>query len=236
MQKSLLFFIFLCTLSSVITAQPEDDEWFYGFKAGINNNRIEGIGTTIIPAVFAENSYTVETLDRRGFVGGLFLYHRFRKSRLAIQPEILFADGGGTFQYTDVNELDYTLGFNYQFLSLGAVMKIHPMGGFHFAAGPQVAFNVARDRLTYVSNMPELGPDLQIQQSLREVLRGGNDIGILLGAGYDFNFGLSVEGRYRIGLRDGVETMANGFNFIETDNLSSGWQVTLGWLIQFPDL
>ncbi|MEM9260707.1 MAG: hypothetical protein AAGA62_13745, partial [Bacteroidota bacterium] len=116
----------------------------------------------------------------------------------------------------------------------GGLVKVYPGGGLHFGTGAQVAFNVATDKLKYTSNMPELGPDLQIQQSLREVLVGSNDINVLLQAGYDFHFGLMVEARYVLGLSDVLETRANGFNFIETTNRSSGFQVTLGWLIEFP--
>jgi len=53
--------------------------------------------------------------------------------------------------------------------------------------------------------------------------------------GYDFNFGLMVEARYVLGLSDVIETRANGFNFIENVNRGSGFQVTLGWAIKFPN-
>ncbi|MEL6355638.1 MAG: porin family protein [Bacteroidota bacterium] len=236
MQKvSQLLGLLLLLAPLLVNAQPEDDEYFYGFKAGVTYGNVSEIATSIIPAVFDENSYTVEDISRLGFTGSIFFYHRFRKSRFAIQPEISFSDYGGDFNYTDIEDLDYTIALRYQYLSFGVQAKVYPMGGLHFAIGPQVAFNVAPDNLTYTSNMPELGPDLQIQQSLREVLRGSNDINILLGAGYDFDFGLMIEARYRLGLSDVMETMANGFNFIENNNNSSGFQATIGWVIRFPD-
>ncbi|MEM1358961.1 MAG: porin family protein [Bacteroidota bacterium] len=217
-----------------LSAQPTADTWFYGFKAGATYHRIQEISTTIIPDVFPADTYTTEIVPQLGFAGGVVFYHRFYKSRFAIQPEILFASRGGDFNYTDTRDLEYTIGLNYQYLSLGGLVKVYPGGGLHFGAGAQVAFNVATDKLKYTSNMPELGPDLQIQQSLREVLVGSNDINLLLQAGYDFHFGLMVEARYVLGLSDVLETRANGFNFIETTNRSSGFQVTLGWLIEFP--
>lgn len=215
-------------------AQPKHDVWFYGFKAGATRHQIAEVGTTIIPDVFPTDTYTTEIAPRLGFAGGVVFYHRFYRSRFAVQPEILFASRGGDFNYTDTRELEYTIGFDYQYLSLGTLVKVYPTGGLHFGAGAQVAFNVATDKLTYTSNMPELGPDLQIQQSLREVLVGSNDINLLLQAGYDFPFGLLVEARYVLGLSDVLETRANGFNFIENRNRSSGLQLTLGWLIEFP--
>lgn len=229
-------FLFLLALGGVasLAAQPAYDVWHYGFKAGPTRHQINGIGTTIIPDVFPEDSYSVSSAPRLGFAGGIVVYHRFYKSRFAIQPEILFSSRGGDFNYTDNRGLEYTIGLEYQYMSLGTVVKIYPTGGLHFGAGMQAAFNVATDQLTYTSNMPELGPDLQIQQSLREVLVGSNDINVLLQAGYDFNFGLMVEARYVLGLSDVLETRANGFNFIESSNKSSGFQLTLGWLIEFP--
>ena len=43
-----------------------------------------------------------------------------------------------------------------------------------------------------------------------------------------------LEARYILGLSDVLKTRANGFNFIENSNRSSGFQITLGWLIEFP--
>ncbi len=217
-----------------LCAQPDDDTWHYGFKAGVTQNQLGGISTTIIPEVFAEDTYNTSLSPQLGFAGGVVVYHRFYKSRFAIQPEILFASRGGDFNYTDNRDLDYTIGFNYQYVSLGTVVKLYPTGGLHFGAGAQASFNVATDNLTYESNMPALGPDLQIQQSLREVLVGSNDINLLFQAGLDLPFGLMVEARYVLGLSDVLETRANGFNFIESSNRSGGIQLTLGWLIEFP--
>lgn len=217
-----------------LCAQPDDDTWHYGFKAGVTRHQINGISTTIIPEVFPEETYTTSLNPQLGFAGGIVVYHRFYKSRFAIQPEILFASRGGDFQYTDVQDLEYNIGFNYQYVSLGTIVKLYPTGGLHFGVGAQAAFNVATDNLRYESNMPELGPDLQIQQSLREVLVGSNDLNLLFQAGLDLPFGLMVEARYVLGLSDVLETRANGFNFIESSNRSSGLQLTLGWLIEFP--
>lgn len=230
------YFILLLALglAANLGAQPEDDTWFYGFKAGATRHQISNLRTTIIPDVFPEETYQTEDVSQLGFAGGLFFYHRFYKSRFAVQPEILFASRGGDFHYTDNRDLDYTISLQYQYVSLGSLVKVYPAGGLHFGLGAQVAFNVATDNLTYTSNMPELGPDLQIQQSLREVLVGSNDINLLGQVGYDFNFGLQLEARYVLGLSDVLETRANGFNFIENSNRGSGFQITLGWLIEFP--
>jgi len=232
MRKICCILILVCTTLS-LNAQPIDDEYFYGFKAGANYYSISDIATTIIPSVFSTETYSTQTKPRIGFVGGAFFYHRFPRSRTAIQPEILFAMQGSNFNYTDINDLDYQISFKYQYLNVGVLLKVYPFAGFHFAAGPQIGFNIANTNIDYRSNMPDLGPDLQIQQSLREVLKGETDLNVNLGIGYDFDFGLCIEARYSLGVKDVIETLANGYNFIENNNKTSGYQITVGWLIPF---
>ena len=112
-----------------------------------------------------------------------------------------------------MKELDYRIEFKYQYIDISTLVKVYPAGGFHFALGPEIGFNVASTNLDYTSNMPELGPDLQITQSLREVLKGKNDIGVLVGVGYDFDFGLMIEMQYRFGITDVIETPGQWFQF-----------------------
>jgi hypothetical protein len=222
-----------CLAAAPLSAQPEDDNWFYGFRGGVTYGSVDGIASTIIPPVFPADTYTTTESRLLGYTGGIFLYYRFADSRLAVQPSVSFGQGGGRFDYSDINALEYQINFNYQYASIGAELKFYPFAGFHLGTGAEVGFNVAGDRLTYTSNMPELGPDLQIQQSLREVLRGGNDARLLFGAGYDFPFGLVIDLRYRIGLTDAIETLANGFNFVEYPNKTTTLRATVGWIIPF---
>ncbi|GJM33041.1 MAG: hypothetical protein DHS20C18_20420 [Saprospiraceae bacterium] len=232
MRKSLLTCLFIFGCLSLF-AQLEDDEFFWGFRAGATYSSIQDVSTTIIPPVFPEHSYTTETSPRPGFVGGLFFYYRFRNSRCAIQPEVTYSQEGSDFNYTDINGLEYTIAFKYQYLNFATLFKAYPVGGLHVAIGPQLGFNFENTNMDYTSNMPELGPDLQITQSLREVLKGETNLSVVLGVGYDFNFGLTVEGRYNLGAKDVIETLANGFNFIENKNKTTVYQLVLGWLIPF---
>ena len=220
-------------LTTASLAQPEDDTWHYGFKGGVNYSSIGDVQTTIIPSVFGVQTYTASEDRRLGYTAGFFVYHRFRNSRFAVQPQVSFSARGGDFNYTDIEDLEYKIGFNYQYVDFSVLMKVYPAAGFHFAVGPEIGLQVAGTNLTYTSNMPELGPDLQIQQSLREVLKGRNDIGVLVGVGYDFDFGLMLEIQYRFGITDVIETQANGFNFIENTNRSSSVQLTVGYALPF---
>jgi len=232
--KNILIFCFCCCYFSAF-AQPMDDEYFYGFKGGITMNSIGGISNTLIPSIFPKETYTTTNVQQMGFIGGLFFYHRFRDSRIAIQPEILFAKEGAKFEYTDINDLNYGIDFNYQYLKLATYFKIYSYAGITFSIGPQVGLNIGEGKLNYTSNMPDLGPDLIITQSLREVLKGATNFSVSIGGGYDFDFGLSIEARYNLGLKDVIETQANGYDFIENDNKTAGFQLTVGWLLPFDE-
>ena len=232
--KSILTICLCCCLLPAF-AQLEDDEYFYGFKGGATYNSISGISETLIPAIFPKETYSTTNARTVGFIGGLFFYHRFRNSRIAIQPEILFAQEGAKFDYTDINDLNYAIDFNYQYLKLATYFKVHSYAGMTFSIGPQIGLNIGEGNLNYTSNMPDLGPDLIITQSLREVLKGSTNFAVSVGGGYDFPFGLSIEARYNLGLKDVLQTQANGYDFIETDNKTNGFQLTIGWLLPFDE-
>ena len=227
----LLLLAMLCSLGS--QAQMEDGEWFYGFKAGFISSQIQDVSTTIIPSFFPQETYKTSIAPRMGFAGSFFLHHRFNKSKLAIQPELSYAQGGGLFNYSDVEELEYTIAFRYSYFSIAPILKINLAYGLNVQVAPRISFSLEENNLAYTSNDPELGPDLQIQQSLREVLKGRNNFNILGGVGYDFPFGLMVNFEYHLGLSDIIETQANGFYFIENKNTSSSYQLSVAWAIPF---
>lgn len=233
--KNMYFFLLLLFMlpAIAVTGQLGDDEFHYGFNAGVTSSRIGDIQTTIIRPVFPEGSYTTSVRDRQGITAGFFIYHRFRNSALAVHPEVSFAMYGGDFLYQDIEELEYTMSFKYQYFNIATLVKVYPAGGFFVGLGPQIGLNINNTNLSYTSNMPELGPDLQIQQSLREVLKGKSDVSVLAALGYDFEFGLVLEARYKLGLTDTIETQSNGFNFIENNNWSRGFQFTVGFAIPF---
>ncbi len=220
---------------NVAFSQVEDGKFFYGFKAGAILSDVSDIASTIIRPVFPVDTYSTSIVRRKGITAGFSVYHRFKDSRLAIQPEISYAIGGADFRYMDVNDLDYTIDFNYQYLNISMMIKMYLTRGAFFNLGPTLGLNLTRTSLTYKSNMPELGPDLQIQQSLREVLKGKNNFSLSGGIGYDAEMGLGIEFRYNLGVVDVLETQANGFFFIENDNLSNSIQVTVTYLIPFVD-
>jgi len=230
---SRLCLLFLLALPLLSYAQLDDDEWFYGLRAGATYSQIDGISTTLIRPIYPEETYTTTLESTVGFTTGAFVYMRFNKSKFAIQPEIGYADMGGRFLYSDVNGLDYTMNFRYNYLRLVPAIKFYPAAGLNVTVGASVGFILNADRLDYTSNMPELGPDLQIQQSLRQALTGRGNVGLVAGIGYELPIGLGLDVRYIYGFSDVIETQANGFYFIESKNANTTIEATVSFAFPF---
>lgn len=228
-----LFFSFFCI--HFLSAQIDDrgGDWYYGFKAGATYSSIDELATTIIRPIYPEETYNVSFEEQIGFTGGVFVYYRFNESSFAIQPEITYGDQGGIFNYDDVNGLEYTIDMKYSYLRLAPIIKIYPAAGLNLELGALLGFNLNTNNLDYTSNMPDLGPDLQIQQSLRQVLKGDNNVGFIIGLSYELPFGLSISGRYIYGISDVIETQANGFYFIENKNRNTTIEATIAYAIPF---
>lgn len=231
--KRFLYILGVLLLSTPLYSQLDDDEFYYGFKSGATYSSIDEIQTTLISPVFPTTTYTTENAYRFGFTAGFYVYHRFRNSKLAIQPEISFAMEGGDFNYSDIEELEYTISFIYNYINIAPLLKLYGPGGLHLTIGPQLGININGTGIDYTSNKPDLGPDLQIQQHLRGVLKGQANVSAVFGVGYEFPFGLMLEGRYQQGFTDVIETQANGFNFIENKNVARSFQFTVGYAIPF---
>lgn len=225
--------LLLTFYSATLVGQLEEETFYYGFNAGVSYSSINEVSTTLIRPIFPIDTYSTRTDQSLGFVGGASVYYKFKNSKFAIQPEIYYASQGGGFHYEDINELQYDITFKYSYLTISPVVKFYTVHGLFASVGPQLGLILDRSNLKYISNQPELGPDLQIQQSLREVLKGNSIVSLALGGGYDTPFGLSINARYVLGLSDALETLANGFYFIENKNPSSSIHVTLGYHIPF---
>jgi hypothetical protein len=103
----------------------------------------------------------------------------------------------------------------------------------YIIAGLQIGVNLTPEALRYTSSDDD-SIDLQVQESLRTVLKGRANTGITGGLGVELTRGgLYIEGRYTLGLTDVVETQANSFLFIESKNTNSYFQVAIGMPVPF---
>jgi hypothetical protein len=230
----------LLAIPLLLTAQRDkgarfEEGFYWGLKAGATYSITDGLKNTLIDPIYPADSY--ETIDdyRIGPTVSLFIdYRHSYDSYLVGRLEFGYTSMGGMFQYTDIDGLEYDLTMGYDYITVAPLLKLNvPPDWPYVLAGIQFGINVASNNIRYTSN-DDANVDLQVQQSLRDVLKGRSNTGLTFGLGFELTrSGLALEGRYTLGLTDVIETQPNGFLFIETPNKTSFFQVTLGMPVPF---
>lgn len=241
MTKKLLPYLFCCLLFPTFLFSQRDaggrfeEGFFWGFKAGVTSSTVLDLRTTLIAPIYPVETYQTQDNTRLGGMGAFFIdYRHSSKSYIVGRFEIGYTMQGGKFNYTDVNGLEYELAMNYDYLTLAPLIKINvPPGMPYVIMGCQIGVNLTGETLRYTSN-DDAFIDLQVQESLRTVLKGRANTALTAGIGVELTrSGFYLEGRYTHGLTDVVETQANSFLFIENKNTSNYYQLTLGIPVPF---
>ena len=138
------------------------------------------------------------TSNRTGFLIGVFAGVKF-SDKLGIQGDLLYSQQGAN---SDPKDID----LNY--INVPIVLKYYLIQGFNLQAGPQFGFIV----------------DDNIKDVLGNVIEAESfDLAGVLGLGYDFPFGIRIEGRHNFGLTDvfnsikgknSVTSIAIGYSFL----------------------
>lgn len=143
------------------------------------------------------------------------MFANFRFKRIGLQPEIIFSTQGF---FTDLvvttgsSQTIYQTRWNFSYVNIPVIVKVYPSKKFYFEAGPQLGFLVAAH-----GDFPENPSGSQtnrIRVNIKEDFKS-TDMGASLGLGYDFSFGLSVGGRFNLGL---TEIYEEGFPPVEMKN------------------
>jgi hypothetical protein len=237
MKKTFTFFLILLATIRIEaqSGRNSSDTKFLqvGFKAGAINTSISDLANVLVN----ESNYTNYTFTNSkiwGFTGGIFLNYKFEESISALYFEVSYSRLGNQLHYSDIKDLNYDFVTKYDNLNLDIWYKAYVYKGAYLGVGPRIGFNLTPGGLYYTSNGEQMfGPDIRIQQQLRDVLKGRNNFCLGVGAGYEFSFGLALDARFYFGLNDVMETEVNNFNFIENKNMSQGIQVTLGYAIPY---
>jgi len=112
--------------------------------------------------------------------------------------------------------------------------KAYIFRGLNPGTGPRIGFNLSPGDIYYTSNgEDQFGPDIRIQQQMRDVSTGRINFSAGVSAGYEFDFGISIDVRYYYGITDVIETSVNNFHFIENHNNSNALQFTIGYAIPY---
>jgi len=152
---------------------------------------------------------------RTGWHAGGFVLMKF--SKIGIQPEILFSQQGSKIK---VNSND--LNANYSYINIPIMVKLYTVAGINLQAGPQFGF-LTKAESDY---NPVTGEPINSTQDFKNAYKK-SDVSLAMGVGWDLPFGLTIDGRYNLGLSDVSDQAA-----YETKN--QVWQISVGYkLIKF---
>ena len=125
----------------------------------------------------------VNSNTKTGFHGGGFA--TLKLSNVAIQSEILFSQQGAQLTL-DGQDIDA----NYSYLNIPVLLKLYVAGGFNIHMGPQFGYIRSANRVFK-------GDKQDYKERLKE-----SEISLAMGAGWDLPMGLTIEGRYNLGLTE----------------------------------
>jgi hypothetical protein len=195
MKKSIVLAVTALLVSISFSAHSQ--EVGFGLKGGINLSTLN----------FDDPEATYDS--KTGFHAGLFLRGKF--DRIGIQPEVLFFTQKGDY----TSSLLGTAEESFTYISVPVMFKFYPIGGLNIQAGPQFGFLIDGERK--YNTIFGSGT-----QDIKDYYKS-SDISVSAGAGYDFGFGLNVDFRYNIGVKD-INNEADG------DSVKSRvFLVSLGW-------
>ena len=169
-----------------------------GIKAGLNMANIVNNANTI--------SFTSDM--KLDFHVGVFLNLNFggrnqMPGLFSLQPEVLYSRQGFAMDGEQIN---------FDYLTVPLMVKLYLYKGFNFELGPWFSYllSVSPNSTKLNSNIIQLSD-----------LKGGKDVGIAAGIGYDFDMGLVVGARYQHGLSD---MASNLFWKNQVIAISVGWE------------
>jgi hypothetical protein len=192
--KTTISILLIAVLFSVVPAAAQPG---FGIKGGLN--------LTTLNVEDPETSYN----SRTGYHAGLFLRGKFGK--IGIQPELLLFTQNGDLE----SSIFGTAQESFTYLSIPVMLKFYPIGGLNFQVGPQFGFLLDGER-EYDTFLGSGSQD--ITEYYKE-----SDVSVSVGGGYDFDFGLSLDVRYNIGVKD-INNVSNG-----EEARSRIFLLSLGW-------
>jgi len=173
MKKSILLFVGLLIVSVMSYGQVQVA---LGIKGGLNLSKLD-------------ISQGVSNVDNRtGFHAGAFALFKF--TAIGIQPEVLFSKQGSTYK---VNTTNYEA--NYDYINVPILLKFYLPAGLNLQIGPQFSFLSTYELMSTASGVKNT-------QDAKNLFSNTNDVAVAMGLGWDLPFGITLDARYNLGLKD----------------------------------
>lgn len=123
--------------------------------------------------------------NKTGFQAGVFAGIKFT-DKVGIQADLLYSQQGAEFDYGK---------FDLNYINVPVVLKYYLVQGLNVQAGPQFGFILDDD--IYIDTFGSNSIEANAEKS---------DVSGVIGAGYDFPFGVRLDARYNFGLTDVSKT------------------------------
>lgn len=147
--------------------------------------------------------------NRTGYHAGAFA--NIRIQRLGIQPEIMFSNQGSELNLA-VDEVH-----KFNFVNIPVIVKYYPVDFLNIQVGPQFGFLTSQE-------IERDGVVVAAENIYKET-----DMSLALGLGLELPFGLTVDGRYNVGISD-----INDDPLVDVKLQQQVYQVSVGF--KFIDL
>lgn len=236
--KRFIILLYVTTLPLIANAQyavknVETKNLQFGLKTGAIYSKATNLSKVLVSEPYY-TGYTFENSNMWSFTGGIFINYKFEETISALCTEFSYSRLANRLRYDDIYNFTYNFDIKYEYINWELQYKVYIFRGFTLGIGPRFGFNLTPGGLYYTSNgESQFGPDIRIQQQMRDVLKGRSNFSIGLLAGYEFSNGIIIDFRYYYGLSDIMETEVNNFHFIENRNESRFLQLTLGYAIPY---
>lgn len=200
MKKTLKLIPLAFLLVGLGTKANAQAEFAVGVKGGLN-----------FASINTEASVIDNYNSRTGFHGGAFALLKLTK--IGIQPEVIFSQQGSEFKF---NSQD--LEANYTYVNIPVILKLYTIAGINLQAGPQFGF-LTKAESDY---NPITRDALDSKEDFKHAYKK-SDVSLALGVGWDLPFGLTIDGRYNLGLSK-INDSA-----IPDEQKNQVWQVSVGF-------
>jgi hypothetical protein len=175
MKKVFVFAIVILAVANVQQANAQA-QVALGLKGGLNL------------AKFDIKSGASNIENRTGYHAGLF--GLIKLTKFGIQPELMFSKQGSTFTFDNTN---YEANFDY--ITVPVLLKLYLAAGLNVQLGPQFGFLSTQELINTATQTADT-------KSADDLLDRKSDMAVVVGAGWDLPFKLTLDARYVIGLSD----------------------------------
>lgn len=227
-----LFSLIIFFVLPVKSQYLNDDRYLsFGIKGGASISSI----SNIYPMIISENTYPNYGFDEKTTVNpyaSLFVNYKLEGTVVALEGGLSYYQIASKSEYSDETQgFNDKFKFQYDYIALEAYLRSYCYKGFNVAVGLRFGFNVTPNNIKYSSNKESIyGPDIKVEQRLKQALKGKNNIAPCIILGYESPKGWLVDLSCHYGLNDVIETRVNDLNIMENTNNTHSIQLTVGWL------